>query len=264
MEDSTPGSTENQTQGVEQTSLETTQQQSADAGQQATSVDTQSSATDTPQVGNDTTNANGGSQASSQVDEVSDWAKKQGYDLENLTADQAKTLAKRVIDNQKAYHEANSRLKAAENFSTETSEVYDQEEQNPVISEANKALAAIRTERFFNQNPGAEEYSGKMVELITKERETYGDDAARILANNLPRLYTLAKAEMAAQDASAEYDKGRQDERRNLAQSQQAAGPAMSANSGAPQSTNVTDKQIGEMSTAEYMEWRKTNNPWAL
>lgn len=269
MEDSTPGSTEDHNQGVQQTSPETTQQQPADTGQQATSNDdtSQGASADTPQVGQDSGTDNQGddSQSSSdnQPDEVAEWAKKQGYDLDNLTPEQAKTLAKRVIDNQKSFHSVQQKLKTVEEFSKGTADVFDDDSgENPIVSEANKALAAIRTETFFNKNPDAEPYAGKMVELIQAERETYGDEAARILANNLPRLLTLAKAEGLDAEASANYDKGRQDERQNLAKSQQAGAPAANANNGAPQSQATTDKDIGNMSTAEYLQWRKDHNPW--
>jgi hypothetical protein len=266
MADSTPDVQDAQAGSVND-SQQNDQTQSADnqVDNTASSTDTtQGTTDDAPQVTqNSDDNSNDDGQNDDSTDEIAEWAKKQGIDLDNPTPEQARTLAKRVLDNQRAYHEAKNQNphQAADSVSDAINDASTDDTTGP--SESDKELAALRTERFFSRNQDAEQYADKMAELIQKEGEDYGPEAAWRLANNLPRLLTLAKADVGANDTS-QYTQGRQDERRNLAASQQAGAPASNAVSSAPQSTAVTDKTIGEMSTAEYMEWRKTHNPWEV
>ena len=209
--------------------------------------------------------ANAATQAPAPNDELSEWAKKQGFDPDNLSPDQSRQVLKRLRDTQKAFHESREALKAAQEFGKDINknelaklnEIDDPIERQTAVNtaELKNVRTSLAVERFFGANPDAIEHRQKMSELVAQDVEQYGDGMSDYWMANLDKLAQIAKDSTVESAQSAAYQQGRQEERENVARQQQFSTPQ-------PHATNPTSgrqpitsaAQIRAMSEGERRE----------
>lgn len=235
--------------------------QSADEQQQDTGSDDNSSDSDS---GSSSSN-NDKDDQSSDDDGFSKFAKSQGFDPSDLTDRERKAL-KIAHDNVKAFRtkEQKDELRKATEDINDPKDVRDNEE----LSDAEKReiqrdmeiaqlRAAQRTRDFYDSNPQAKEYDKEMGQLIKEEQEKHGTAAARYLAQDLERLYILAKARRGNDDSDAAREAGRREERELLRKRQE--GSADSSHSTQPNApkTKVTRDWLASEYDPKNAEHRK-------
>lgn len=211
--------------------------------------DTDDSEDDTPSQA-----TNDDDDTSNDVDpELTKWAKSQNI---SLTTETEIALAKRLRDTQKSYHEKSTEIKQKY---TDAANDTNKGDSTALIE------AKLARMEFFDSTPDARELEGDMFDIALEARDS-GDDAGfkyYQTPQGWKTLYKIAKANKADSDREASYETGRKEERTNLAKKQQAGKPSAKAVNSAPTaSKKVTDEQIGNMTTAEYAQFRKDNPDW--
>lgn len=261
METSTPEAAV-QTAGSEeiQNSQETGAQNSADQltdDEQGLSTRGTSS-----QFTNDDTTDNSDGSDTQSDDDLDKWAKSRGIEI---TTDGERKLAKMARDNQREFHQKRSEGKVQE----EVSSLYKQDDtefeddtakalEQLTLNQAN-LQAQLATRDFFDANPDAKSYEGKMAEMIKEERDKYGPDAARFLARDLGRLYVLAKSADANSATDTAVQQARKEERELLAKKTQAGVPQARASTNTAPKKQDAAQEILAMSTADwYKSGRQT------
>lgn len=171
-------------------------------------------------------------------EDISAFAKSQGYDPEQLTDNERKLLTqlrknsvekRRQID-QEANRKLNDEVQSAAPAAADDDRVAKIERNQAIQDEK------IRRQDYFMQNPEDQAYEGKMAEIVAEEREKFGDAAAWQLLQNLPRLVREAKFASGVYDSDAARESGRREERENLRHAQEAGADASHAST--PTSTN--------------------------
>lgn len=199
-------------------------------------------------------------------DDLAGWAEKQGIDLENPSPEQAKTIAKRLRDTQKAYTESRQALKAAQEFSKETQPDVQQrleEIEDPVerqlayltVKQQNTD-SALMAERFFGANPEYIPYRQEMAKIVADDIARYGDRMNDYWQDNLEKLGELAKGASVEAARAEAYTQGRQEERQSVARQQSIATPQSHATTPAsPGRQPITSpEQIRAMPEGERRE----------
>lgn len=186
----------------------------------------------------------------SEYDEkLAKFAKSQGIEDLSEATDREKSLLKVAYDNRVA-----ARSKKPQG------EVKDAVEKlySGDANRLNRLEARLATQDFFSRTEGAREFEPEMIKLILQEQETYGEDAAKHLASNLPRLLQLAKLEAGAYDSDAARESGRRDEREKLRKRQEGSANGGNASSSINNSkSKLTRESIDAMSEDEYAERRE-------
>lgn len=183
------------------------------------------------------------------------FAKSQGFDPANLTDGEKKAL-KLAHENQKAYRKAKEE-ENTKKISDEVQELYQPDEDDGRLEVIEKKLAQAEaknvTNEFWAQHPDDKQYEAQMVEALINEKKEYGDDAARRLAANLPRLLREAKFLAGADSSDAARDAGRRDERERLRKTQEGAADSAHASQSSSSATKkLTRESIEAMPYAEY------------
>lgn len=192
--------------------------------------------------------------------ELTKWAASQNISLETPTEI---ALAKRLRDTQRAFHEGKQKDDSKQKFEEAVNEGDDTDSK---LSSIEGRLARAD---FFEANPDAREIEGAMFDYAVKLKESGDEEGFKYYSSpqGWPSLYRIVKAEQASNSSEDSYESGRKDERTNLAKAQQAGAPPVSANNSAPSDNKITDEKIGQMSMAEYEQFKKDNpdfNPFAF
>lgn len=179
-------------------------------------------------------------------DDIKEWAEKKGLPMEDPVK-----LAKMYRDAEKKMHEATEK---AREFNTAVmdqplidytgNEVVDQ-----LASQVNQLTIQNKVNSFWDANPEAREFEGKMAEIVVQRPH---------LQNDLDALYALAR-----NDPSREADLKREGGREaltNLAQKQQAVPPTAGAtNSQSYETTAVTPSNVYDLIDKNDQEWFQKN-----
>jgi len=179
-------------------------------------------------------------------EDITAFAKSQGYDPTTLTANEKKLLTqlkKNSAEKRKEIEAGNSKK-----LDKEVTDLYAPEGTDRIADiEKRQALLDARQQKqdFWDQNPEDRAYEAKMAEILLKEKEDFGPDAARQLAKNLPRLLREAKFAEGAFDSDAARDAGRREEREELRKKQEAgADSAHASTSSASGDTKINAEWV--------------------
>lgn len=208
-------------------------------------------------------NDNGEDQAS--TDDVDEWASKQGYDLNNLTPEQSRNMAKRWRDTQSAYHKEREAAKAASEFSQSIqrdNQAAVQDIEDPLeraVALQSLELQQIRSDRtveqFFTQNPQHIAHREKMADIVARDVEKYGDRMDDYWTENLDVLAKIASGESVDEATQNGFEQGRQQERENLTRQQQLSSSKQHATNSASAPTKgapiTSVQQIRSMDASE-------------
>lgn len=192
-------------------------------------------------------------------DDLDKWAESQGIDLENPTSEQARKLAKRVRDTQKAMHDKANQAKGKEELTKTIDELHDPSkaenaEDDEYLKEVRRnrmetaqLRAQVRLQNFYRDEPDAQDYEDDMKEVLIREVREYGEEAGRSLAQNMPRLLREAKALRGSDyDAEAAREAGRREEREQLRRRQEAGVDAASAQQPRARTQKVNRRWIAD------------------
>jgi hypothetical protein len=186
-------------------------------------------------------------------DDLDKWAEKRGYG--KLETEKERRIAQDARNNQRDFHKG----RGGDELNTQVEDVISNGNDDDIRQEIAILKARDMTRDYFDRNPNAKEYESTMAELVKDEAEKRGDEAAYWLAQDLDRLYTLAKSKGATATAE-DIEKARREERESLAQ-KQAAGVAPSAatTQTAPPKEDA-GKALRDMSLNDY--WTKKHQGW--
>lgn len=185
-------------------------------------------------------------EAQAEADDIKSWAEKKGLPLEDPVK-----LATMYREAEKKMHEAT--LKARE-FNTA---VMDQplidytgnEAVDQLAAQVNQLTIQNKVNSFWEANPEARDFEGKMAEIVVQRPH---------LQNDLDALYALAR-----NDPSREADLKREGGREaltNLAQKQQAVPPSAAAtNTASFEGNTITPQNVYEMIDRNDQEWFQKN-----
>lgn len=179
-------------------------------------------------------------------DDIKEWAEKKGLPLEDPVK-----LAKMYRDAERKMHEATEK---AREFNTAVmeqplidytgNEVVDQ-----LASQVNQLTIQNKVNSFWDANPEAREFEGKMAEIVVQRPH---------LQNDLDALYALAR-----NDPSREADLKREGGREaltNLAQKQQAVPPTAGAtNSQSYETAAITPSNVYDLIDKNDQAWFQKN-----
>lgn len=173
-------------------------------------------------------------------DGVAKFAKGQGIDWESATENE-KRLAKVAYDNQKAARQKMSQAKL-----TDATKKLNQNEDGSVTDSLRLAQleSKIARDEFFRQDGIDASVESAMVDVLNKTREESGVDVARTLAQNLPLLYKIAKAEYVDASIEAARQQGRQEERASITAKTNASAPAAHARTQSDSTPKITREWI--------------------
>jgi hypothetical protein len=247
-----------------------------DNGQQNQSADEQSQGTDSGEQSQDSSTSqdderqNDSTRDGSSTDDdgLAKFAKAQGIeDLDELSERELRLL-KVARDNQKSARKGNGNkqeLDKAVSDAFDPSQVVDEDADDDVNEariarmETAQVKAELKLDRFYRENPDAEEYEAEMAEALQNEIKQYGAQAGQVLAQNLPRLLREAKAIRGdGHDADAAREAGRREEREALRRKQEGAADTASASTPTRGGTSkVTRKWIAETYDPSNEDHRK-------
>lgn len=207
--------------------------------------------------------------SSSNDDGLAKFAKSQGFDPDNLTDGERKAL-KLAHDNQKAYRQTNQKktdelVNTVKDVNTPSQEELDDLEPSDarlaqIEAEQRILKQELRTERFFKDNPEADEFKDEMGKVILEEIEKYsnpeeGRAAGRFLASDLNRLLVLAQARRGNSSEDARRQ-GAREERENLRKKQEGSADNMQATQTNKRGSKITREDIENMSDEDYIQLR--------
>lgn len=209
---------------------ENQQDQSADYDESGNSSDEQEQSSEESQ--NESAN-----DEKEEVDEaLAKFAKSQGIEDLSELSKREKSLLKAAHDNRVA---ARSK-KPSREIQEEINQSFSGDDSD-TTRRLNQLEAKQKLSDFFIENPDAKDYEKEMAEVLQEERTQFGDDSARALAGNLPRLVREAKFRAGAYDSDAARESGRRDERESLRKRQEASADVGHASSSLQNaSTKVT------------------------
>jgi hypothetical protein len=193
---------------------------------------------------------------SSTDDGLASFAKAQGIDDFDSMSERERKLLKIAHDNHKAYRKTNEKKPNPE-LDKAVTEVHQASEEDlgdgtdPVqeaLARSNQEIAQLKAEnrldRFRREHPDAVEYESDMRDLILQEKKLYGVEAARALANNLPRVYREAKALREGDGTESARQEGRREERELLRKKQEAGADNSHAQTQGTKTPKVTREWI--------------------
>lgn len=197
--------------------------------------------------------------------ELAKFAESRGYGNWADLSERERALVKDVRENQRAARKtpqkkAGEDLRKVENdiYRPQVSDDDDEYTRREAARDAQMAqlLASQRKRDFFDEYPDAKELESDMAQLIAEEKERYGVEAARFLANDLRRVYVLAKENRASSDADARIEAARREERELLRQKQEAGSGTPAATQSQTKTKKLTGADIRDMPEAEYKKLR--------
>lgn len=192
-----------------------------------------------------------GTQDSAEEDEIETWAKSQNLDL--TKPEDAKKLAKRFKDTQKALHTTRKEQSdLRKQMAIVTKPAAETDDYDPVSKRLEELEADLRLQklegnvnRFYIENPDARKLDTQMAEILTNKPWLAGD---------LETLYLVARnTDQSAIDEAK--GAGRQEALTSVATKVRASAPSTSAKtSDAPR--QITDADVARMSLEEYQTRR--------
>lgn len=209
-----------------------------------------------------------GSDSSSSQDEGSDedkglakFAKSQGIDDLSELSEREKSLLKVAHDNQRKQRKEMEDDAKKRKLGDEVNDLTKPSKDDDATVQLQKRMARFEakemTNDFWSQHQDDRKYEAKMAEILAKEKEEFGADAAWRLAQNLPRLLREAKFADGAFDSDAARDAGRREERERLRKSQEgAADSAHASQSGIASNKRITREELADMPRKEYEQLR--------
>lgn len=180
-------------------------------------------------------------------DDIEDWATKKG-----LPMDDPVKLAKMYRDAEKRMHQATEK---AREYNTAVMEqplidYTGNETVDALAAQVNQLTIQNKVNSFWETNPEARTFEGKMAEIVVQRPH---------LQNDLDALYALAR-----NDPTREADLKREGGREaltNLAQKQQAVPPnAASTNTQSYESAAITSQNVYELVDKNSQEWFEKNH----
>ncbi len=151
-------------------------------------------------------------------DGLAKFAQAQGFDPENLTDGERKAL-KIAHDNQKAYRSSTNKAKVAEVKASVDGDI-SRDEIEAFKNEFRQYQATRQAEAFFNEDGRDDTLAPVMSEILEEKKAQFGPDYARVLSQDLPLLYDLARIKAGTGsdvDAEAIRREERESINRNLA-----------------------------------------------
>lgn len=205
--------------------------------------------------------------SSSQGDESEDdkglakFAKSQGFDdYDNLSDDAKKALRiarKQVQRDRKDLEDKANQRKLGDEMNELTKPSKDDNANDVLLKRMARFEARDMTTTFWSEHQDDKKYEPKMAEILAKEKEEYGPDAAWRLAQNLPRLLREAKFAAGAYDSDAARETGRREERERLRKAQEGSADNAHATQGSSVSSKrITRESLDAMPREEYEKIR--------
>lgn len=248
-----------------------------DNGQQHQSADEQSQGTDSGEQSQDSGTTQDERQddstrdgGSTDDDGLAKFAKAQGIEDVSELSERELRLLKVARDNQKTARKNGSKKDKEELTQTvndlhDPAKAVDEQEDDYVneIRQTRMEMAQIKANQrlndFYRENPDAEDYAEEMKQALVNEVKTYGEDAGRVLSQNLPRLLREARALRGdGHDAEAAREAGRREEREELRRKQEASADSASASTPSRGgNTKVTRRWIADNYDPSNDEHRK-------
>lgn len=173
-------------------------------------------------------------------DGVAKFAKSQGIEWSTATENE-KRLAKVAYDNQKAARQQMSQAKL-----TDATKKLNQGDDGSITDSMRLAQleSKIARDEFFRHDGIDASIEPAMVDVLNKTRETSGVEVARMLSQNLPLLYKIAKAETLDESVEAARQQGRQEERASITAKTNASAPAAHARTQSDSTPKITREWV--------------------
>lgn len=173
-------------------------------------------------------------------DGVAKFAKSQGIEWSTATENE-KRLAKVAYDNQKAARQQMSQAKL-----TDATKKLNQGDDGSITDSMRLAQleSKIARDEFFRQDGIDANVEPAMVDVLNKTRETSGVEVARMLSQNLPLLYKIARTETLDESVEAARQQGRQEERASITAKTNASAPAAHARTQSDNTPKITREWI--------------------
>lgn len=180
-------------------------------------------------------------------DDVESWAKKKGLPLEDPVK-----LAQMYRDAEKKMHEATAKAREY-NAAVMDQPLVDytgNEVVDQLASQVNQLTIQNKVNSFWETNPEAREFEGKMAEIVIQRPH---------LQNDLDALYALARNDP-TREADLKREGGRQ-ALTNLAQKQQAVPPTAGAtNSASYETQQITPGNVYDLVDKNGQDWFEKNH----
>lgn len=197
---------------------------------------------------------------------LANFAKSQGIDDVDDLSDREKQLLKVAHDNQKKAREEMQQGKLKDELEdVHTLNDDELDVEDPYLADqqrTNAEVAQLRSEQkvnnFYLRNPEALAYDKEMGEIVVETAKNEGKEAARWLSSDLDRLLILAKAKRGTQNAGADAEAIRQEERESLRKRQEASADGGQAQSQGTHTSKITRQSIAEMSDEDYSKLRES------
>lgn len=189
------------------------------------------------------------------------FAKSQGIDDLTELSSREKSLLKVAHDNQRKQRkemedDANKR-KLSDEMNDLTTPSKDDDANEVLLKRMARFEARDMTTTFWSEHQDDKKYESKMAEILSKEKEQYGADAAWRLAQNLPRLLREAKFDAGAFDSDAARETGRREERERLRKAQEGSADSAHATQSSGASTKrLSREELDAMPRDEYVKLR--------
>lgn len=179
--------------------------------------------------------------------DIEAFAKSQGYDLTQMSETEKKLIRQLRENSVEKRKEIDA--EASKKLDKDVNDLFKPNEG----SDDKAVIAAIQRKQllqdekiarqdYFANNPEDRKYEAKMAEILAKEKEQYGEDAAWRLLNNLPRLVREAKFADGAFDSDAARESGRREEREELRRRQEAGADTAHASTPTANSAGKIDR----------------------
>lgn len=189
----------------------------------------------------------------SEDEQLADWAKNKGLDLDS---DSAKKAAKMAREAERAMHQKSQKASELERSMNELSDigaesVASQTGENPeVLKRVQRMEVRDALRDFFDARPDAKAYEQQMITVLSKG-DLVGTPEAVLNA-----AYGIALSE----DTGAVKSQARRETLESLAQKQQAAVPTGNAtNKTITSSATITPETVDELVAKNDVEWYKKN-----
>ena len=223
-------------------SEDTTTSTDVDSGQAQETEQLDTSTTQAVQADEvDTSEADTTNQTSESDDtDILEWASKKNIDVENIDKTQ---LLKMVKESEQKMHSATQEANALKT----TVQTVGSDEG---LDDTSLLLNRLKVTEFYINNPDAKSLDEDMAKIVNEKP---------YLADDLETVLEIARARRYTADTLAARQAGRKEALAVANKAEQAAPPQTSATTKATK-TELTDADFANMSTAEYLEFKK-NHP---
>lgn len=176
-------------------------------------------------------------QTSSDDAELLEWANKKGVKTDDPIA-----ILKMAREAEKKMHETQSSIEAKALKQAVTTKG-----ESEGLDDTSLLLSRLTVSEFYADHPDAKALDVTMGEIVNSKPH---------LANDLETVYELAKARVQPKEAIAAKQAGQREALAQVAKAEKAAPPQASATT-REGVTQISDEQIANMTTAEYLAFKK-------